>query len=62
MENVKDIQTNHAPSPKVCKHNKLFCQHTVTEEDELFEPSIYTVHSKDGVKMRTLLVITMSGI
>lgn len=61
MENVKDIQTNHAPSPKVCKH-KLFRQHTVTEEDELFEPSIYTVHSKDGVKMMTLVVITMSGI
>jgi hypothetical protein len=49
MDNVKEIQTNHAPSPKVCKHNKLFCQHKVTEENELFEPPIYTVHSQDDV-------------
>lgn len=57
MDNVKEIQTNHAPSPKVCKHNKLFCQDKETEEDELFEPPIYIVHSQDE-----LLVITISGI
>lgn len=51
MDNVKEIQTNHAPSPEVCKHNKLFCQHKVTEEGELFEPPVYTVHSQDGVQM-----------
>jgi hypothetical protein len=48
MDNVKEIQTNHAPSPNMSKHNKLFCQHIVTEEDELFEPPIYTENSQDG--------------
>jgi len=47
MDNVKEIQNNHAPSSKVCKHNKLFCQHKVTEE--LFEPPIYMVHSQGCV-------------
>jgi len=48
VDNVKEIQTNHAPSPKVCKRNKLFCQHKVTEEDELFEPPIYRETQKNG--------------
>jgi hypothetical protein len=49
MENARDIRTNHASSPKVCKHKKLFCQYKVTEEDKLFKLPIYTVPSQDGV-------------